>query len=321
MAEKTFSPDTHPEVIERVNAFLEYLKTERSASRYTIINYEIDLRHFIQFLSARLGPQFDFDKQVTLKVLREFLALQVAKYERATVARRLSLVKSFLKYLHQEGVVERNMARLIRLPKPHLKLPFVLRAEEIIQLIEQTPRETLPGKRLRAVLELLYSAGVRISELVALTYDDIDLNKGQIRVFGKGSRERLTPIGLHCRAALGEYIRSVPALQKTGKETPVFLNRDGKRISVRSLQRHLQTYAVEILGARGAEVTPHTFRHSCATHLLAAGAGLREIQELLGHRTLATTQKYTHLSVERIRHAYESAHPRERKRRLKEASS
>ncbi|MBI1861697.1 MAG: tyrosine recombinase XerC [Deltaproteobacteria bacterium] len=309
-----------PDTIELVNGFVEYLKTEKSASHHTIINYEIDLRQFIKFLGERCGPKIDFDRQLTLKLLREFLGEQMKKYERATVARRLSLVKSFMKYLHQEGYVEKNLARLIRLPRPHLKLPHTLRPEEVVRLIEQVPIETLMGKRLKAVLELLYSAGVRISELVGLNYADIDLPHNQIRVFGKGSRERLVPVGLHCRAAVGEYIKAIPTFQKRGKDTPLFLNRDGERITVRTLQRQLQAYAIESLGPKGALVTPHTFRHSCATHLLSAGAGLREIQELLGHRTLVTTQKYTHMDIERLKNSYRRAHPREN-RRKKEAET
>ena len=315
MADKLLFDGPIPDTIELVNGFLEYLKTEKSASHHTIVNYEIDLRQFIKFLGEHCGPRIDFDRQLTLKLLREFLSLQMQKYERATVARRLSLVKSFMKYLHQEGCVEKNLARLIRLPRPHLKLPYTLRPQEIVQLIEQAPIATLRDRRLKAVLELLYSAGLRISEAVGLSYANIDLPRNQIRVFGKGSRERLVPIGLHCRAALGEYIKAVPVSQKRGSETPLFLNRDGERVSVRTLQRQLQAYAIEVLGPKGALVTPHTFRHSCATHLLGAGAGLREIQELLGHRTLVTTQKYTHMDTERLKSAYKQAHPRENRRK------
>lgn len=310
-----------PNTAELVSFFLEYLTSERSASHHTVINYEIDLRHFIKFLSERCGPRIDFETQVTLKILRDFLGTQIKKYERSTVARRLSLIKGFLKFLHQEGYVRKNIARLIRLPRAHTRLPATLKPQEIVQLIEQLPLDCLRHKRLKAVLELLYSAGLRVSELVGLNYADLDLPKNQVRVLGKGNKERLVPIGMHCRAALGEYVKAVPALQKRGDATPTFLNRSGGRISVRSIQRELQAYAIQVLGPKGALVTPHTFRHSCATHLLANGAGLREIQELLGHRTLVTTQKYTHLDIERLKVSYRSAHPKERKRREREVSS
>ena len=306
-----------PEAPQLVTAYLDYLKSSKGASPHTLVNYEIDLRHLMKFLSSRCGPRIDFET-ISLKILREFLSQQLKQFERATVARRLSLVKSFLKYLHQEGVVEKNIARLIRLPRAHIKLPFTLRAEEIILLITTLPKEHLIYRRLRAILELLYSSGVRVSELAQLNYSDVDLQKGQIHVWGKGSRERIVPIGMNCRTAIGEYIRSVPQTQKKGSATPLFLNRDGKRVSIRTIQRQLQTFAIETLGPKGASVTPHTFRHSCATHLLSAGAGLREIQELLGHQTLVTTQKYTHLDSDRLKAVYQATHPRERKNRPKD---
>lgn len=298
--------------------YLQYLRIEKSSSEHTLFNYELDLRQWMRFLNRKAKHLPDRERLTDLKLLRAFLGEESKRYERSTVARRLSVIKGFLKYLYREGEIDTNLAKLITLPKPHHKLPHVMKQEEVEKLIDGVPAATLLQKRAKAVMELLYSTGMRISELVQITYDDIDVRKGLVRVRGKGDKERLIPMGRHCQSAIRDYIDSVPAAVSKKGPDPLFLNREGERVSVRTLQRNLRHYAVEILGGAGTKVSPHTFRHSCATHLLARGAGLREIQELLGHESLVTTQKYTQVDSERLKRSYQMAHPKERARRKKE---
>jgi len=290
--------------------FLQYLKAERAASPHTQLNYELDLRRWFRFLLENSTRSFTQASLSELSLLRKFLGEETRQFARATVSRRLSTIKSFLKFLHREGHLVRNVARLITLPRAHLTLPVVLRPDEVAKLVEGLPRGRLREKRIRAIAELLYSTGIRVSELATLTLDRVDQRAGWVLVFGKGSKERLVPMGRPCRTALQDYIDALPQSQRKGPAAPLFLNRDGEAVSVRTVQRDLRRYATLVLGPRGAEVTPHTLRHSCATHLLSAGAGLREIQELLGHRSLVTTQKYTQVDVERLRSSYDRAHPR-----------
>ncbi len=303
-----------------VQGYLEHLRVEKSSSEHTLSNYELDLRQWMRFLNKKATQRTDSERLTDLKLLRRFLGEETRKYERSTVARRLSVIKGFLKYLYREGLIERNLSKLISLPKPHLKLPHVMKPDEVKQLIESTPAETLLQKRSKAMMELLYSTGMRISELVQLVYGDLDLRQGVVRVRGKGDKERLVPLGRHCQKAIRDYIGAMPAALDKSATQPIFLNRDGERVSVRTLQRNLRHYAVEILGGAGVKVSPHTFRHSCATHLLARGAGLREIQELLGHESLVTTQKYTHVDIERLKKSYRMAHPSETKRMRKKGT-
>lgn len=304
-----------------VLGYLQYLRVEKTASPHTLSNYELDLRHWLRFLNKKAASRVDSDRLTDLKLLRAFLAEEMKEYERATVGRRLSVIKGFLKYLYREQLIDRNLAKLIALPKPQPKLPFVLKPEQVEQLIEGVPAQTLLQKRARAVMELLYSTGMRISELTQLVYGDVDFRQGVVRVRGKGDKERLIPMGRHCQSAIHDYISALPAVLGREPELPLFLNRDGERVSVRTLQRNLRHYAVEILGGSGVQVSPHTFRHSCATHLLARGAGLREIQELLGHESLVTTQKYTQVDIDRLKKSYRMAHPKETGRRKKDSGT
>lgn len=312
MAEGTlFDVAQSPPIAKLMEGFLEYLRTEKSASPHTTLNYEIDLRTFLKFLFEKTPGKFDVAKVSNLKLLREYLAESLQKYSRATVCRRLSVIKGFLKFLHREGYLDKNVAKLISLPRAQEKLPTVLKPEEAIKLIEGIPTDNLRQKRTRAIVELLYSTGLRISELATLTYEKVDFRNGTVLVHGKGSKERVVPMGRHCQEAIRDYIDSMPQTQKRGQKTPLFVNQNGEAISVRSIQRNLREFATEILGTTGEKVTPHTLRHSCATHLLAGGAGLREIQELLGHRSLVTTQKYTQVDIDRLKASYKKSHPKE----------
>lgn len=313
-SETLFDVASVPSLPKLVEGFLTYLKTERNASPYTTLNYEIDLRHWLKFLFEANPGKFHLSHLTELKCLREYLAEETKKYSRATISRRLSVIKGFLKFLHREGHIEKNVAGLIKLPRAEEKLPVVLKPEEIVKLIEGIPNGNLRQKRMKAIVELLYSTGVRVSELAALTYEKVDFKNGTLMVTGKGNKERAVPMGKHCQTAIHDYVDSIPQTQKKGSATPLFMNQDGEGISVRSIQRDLHRFAVEVLGEAGQHVTPHTFRHSCATHLLSRGAGLREIQELLGHQSLVTTQKYTQVDVERLKESYRKSHPKERMR-------
>jgi len=297
--------------------FFSYLKVEKSSSEYTLLNYEIDLRHWFSFIFNQAPGKFSIESFTDLKLLRGYLASQGEKYSKATVCRRLSVIKGFLKFLHREGYIDKNVAKLIAQPKLPEKLPKVLKPEEVIRLIEGTPGANLREKRIRAVIELLYSTGIRVSELAGITYEKVDFKSSVVTVLGKGNKERVVPIGRHCMVAIRDYIDSIPSSQKRGPRTPLFMNQDGEAISVRSIQRNIREFAVQTLGPVGLEVTPHTLRHSCATHLLSRGAGLREIQELLGHDSLVTTQKYTHVDTERLKASYRKSHPKELERRKK----
>ena len=292
--------------------FLSYLETERSASPHTIANYELDLKDWFRYLFGKQKGNFQNEDLCDLKLLRKYLAVQAKQYERSTLSRRLSTIKGFLKFLHREGEIQKNAARILRLPRVPKKLPFVLSPEEMLKLLDEAPSSNLREKRLRAILELLYSTGIRVSECTGLTYEQIDFTHATLLIKGKGSKERLVPMGTHCQSAVRDYVDAVPRLVKSGSATPLFLNREGERVSIRTVQRDLQAYAILVLGEKGKEVTPHTFRHSCATHLLSGGAGLREIQELLGHRSLVTTQKYTQVDTERLKRVYDKTHPREK---------
>ncbi|NBX67336.1 MAG: tyrosine recombinase XerC [Proteobacteria bacterium] len=313
-----FDQSRGPAPKELLEEFFHYLKVEKCSSDYTLLNYEIDLRHWFSFIFDNSPGKFSLDRLTDLKLLRSYLADQSEKYSRATVCRRLSAIKGFLKFLHREGHIDKNVAKLIAQPKLPETLPKVLKPEEVIRLIEGTPGANLREKRIRAAIELLYSTGIRVSELVGITHEKVDFKASVVTVLGKGNKERVVPIGRHCMVAIRDYIDSIPASQKRGLKTPLFMNQDGGAISVRSIQRNIREFAVQTLGPIGLEVTPHTLRHSCATHLLSRGAGLREIQELLGHDSLVTTQKYTHVDTERLKASYKKAHPKETERRKRE---
>ena len=236
-----------PKVNQLLQGYLEHLKSEKSASHYTILNYEIDLRSWFKFLFDHTVGSFSLECFSDFKLLREYLGEEMKKYSRATVGRRLSVIKGFLKYLHREGILETNVAKLISLPKQGERLPFVLKPEDVIKLIEGISSDTLREKRMRGIAELLYSTGIRVSELASLTHEKIDFRAGTILVLGKGNKERVVPIGRHCQQALLNYIDSMPTHQKRGAQTPLFLNKEGEALSVRSIQRNLREFAIEIL--------------------------------------------------------------------------
>lgn len=283
--------------------FLARLKAERGISIHTERSYLSDLEQLFDFLGER-----DITK-VDHLVLREFVAHLVRlKTKKSSIARKLSAIRAFFKYLSRTGLIKNNPARLIATPKQERRLPSVLTVDEAEQLMESRAVDPMRELRDKAVIETLYSTGIRAGELVAMNTDDIDQNERLIRIRGKGRKERIVPIGRRALHAIHEYLSKRPAINTTA----VFTNPSGKRLTARTVQRILDNHRKAIGLAKKA--TPHTLRHSFATHMLESGADLRAIQELLGHASLATTQRYTHLNLDSLMDAYDKAHPRARKK-------
>lgn len=295
-----------------IGDFLDYLTFERNVSPNTIIAYRDDLESFIGFLCndyLTMGrDQLDF-RRVDHLTVRSYLAhLSRRKLSRATVARHLSALRTFFKYLVREEIVEANPARSVTTPKREKHLPAVLQTSDVALLLEQPDTSTTLGIRDAAWLELLYASGLRISELTGVDLDDLELKSRLVKVRGKGSKERIVPFGSKAEAALRAYLAVRGELVRNVEEQAVFVNFRGDRITTRSVRRLFDGYVRD--ASLRAGVSPHTMRHSFATHLLNAGADLRGIQELLGHASLSTTQKYTHLNDWQLMAVYKKAHPR-----------
>ncbi len=290
---------------EAFDKFIGYLKVERNASRYTVRNYDADLREFFAFLKSEGIASLD---EVNKDVLRDYLyQLMEQGFARTSIARKLSAVRSFYKYLQREEMVSVSPAATISSPKLDRKLPVFLSQEETNRLVE-APDVTKPaGQRDRAFLELLYASGLRVSELAGLDIGQVDLETREIRVWGKGSKERIVLMGDPAAKALTTYLEQ-GRLQLNKRGIPaVFLNQDGGRLTVRSVQSLVQSYAKSV--GISKDVYPHMVRHTFATHLLNGGADLRVVQELLGHASLSTTQIYTHVSKAQAKKVYLAAHP------------
>lgn len=279
----------------------------RGASVETIRAYNADLWHFNRFLEE---GKIEFDAANNLVIRRYLAMLREHRYERSSIARKLASLRSFFRFLLKGGKVSSNPARLCRLPRVEKRLPVVLDEKEVSNLLALPDVSNPNGLRDRALLELLYSAGLRISEVFNLDLRDIDLFSGIVQVRGKGKKERLAPIGSYAQRALVEYLeaRSIPLGRNGDDRQPLFCNRFGRRLSMRGIRRIVEKYA-RLSGITKA-ISPHTFRHSFATHLLDRGADLRSVQELLGHENISTTQVYTHVSIRRLKEAYDKAHPR-----------
>jgi integrase/recombinase XerC len=289
-------------------SFITSLKDERNFSGYTIKNYRIDLRHFISYIEAR-GSLFYSPLRIDHEVARRFLLhLEKQNYNRRSLARKIATCRSFFKFLVREGEARQNPFKLLSTPKIPKILPNFLYKEEINKMIGKPDVSKPSGLRDKAILELLYATGVRVSELTKLQASDLDLTEGELRVFGKGRKERIVLMGSHSIRALRDYLKNGrPALNKSGKKN-LFLSREGTALTERSVQRIILRYAKE--AEIGRKITPHSLRHTFATHLLEGGADLRTVQELLGHRSLSTTQMYTHITKERLKSVYDSFHPR-----------
>jgi integrase/recombinase XerC len=294
-----------PEVLR--DNFMVYLREVRNASPHTVRNYAADLSAFFDFLRG-ISPSYEL-KYVDRSTVRSYLAqLYVDRRARATAQRKLSALKSFFRYLVREGHLAKNVLAEVRSPKGERRLPSFLDSTEVIRLIEAPDGSTVLGQRDRAILELLYSTGIRVSELVGLNVEDVDLIGEVVKVRGKGKRERMAPMGRQAAVELSRYLNDPRRKGKTSAGDAVFLNRAGARLTVRSVARMVGKYVRQT--ALKAGISPHTLRHTFATHMLDAGADLRSIQELLGHRSLASTVIYTHVSTEKMRTVYSKSHPR-----------
>lgn len=294
-----------------IDRFLQYLRVERNASDLTVKSYREDLTALADYLTEARGGTCPAPGGVSVLELRGYVtALNEAGYAKSTVSRRLASLRSFYRFGQREGWVNANPAKPLRNPRKGRSLPHFLSAEEIGRLLAAPSTHDPLGLRDRAMLETAYSAGLRVSELVGLNDGDIDFEAGILRVRGKGRRERLSPIGSYATDALRAWlaVRKLHAHEPTGPAAPVFVNKFGRRLTTRSTARMLEKYLQQT--GLDTRTTPHTLRHSFATHLLDRGADIRSVQELLGHKSLVTTQIYTHVSTAGLREAYERAHPR-----------
>ncbi len=291
--------------------FLRHLGLEKNASAHTVKSYREDLTQAVEFFRERLGTTTPELRQLNTRLLRAYLAwLHDQGYARTTIARRLAAVRSWCRFLRRQGSLETNPADGLRGPRQEKRLPHFLGETQLTQLLTAPPAEDPLGLRDRAILETLYSAGMRVSELTGLDLEDLDLDGGLATVRGKGKRERLVLLGEPAREALRLWLEQREALiAKAGRsQTAVFLNKNGTRLTSRSVGRMLAKYLAQ--AGLDPRTSPHTLRHSFATHLLDRGADIRSVQELLGHRSLTTTQIYTHVTTQRLRESYHKAHPR-----------
>ena len=302
---------------QHIDRFADYLKFQRNASQHTLRNYLSDLEQFHEYLAPKdsNGDRRDVDvSQIDHITIREYMAkLYQEKRKKTSIARKLATLRTFFKFLCREQILEMNPARLVSSPRLEKRLPKVISVDEVIHFIETPDLDTLLGKRDRAILELLYATGCRVSEVAGMNLDDIDFRHDTIRVRGKGRKERFVPFGSKAKEALGAYLEVRGALLAVAPEhkreaNAVLLNYQGTRITTRSIGRLIDKYVKECALAHA--ISPHSLRHSVATHLLSAGADLRVIQELLGHARLSTTQIYTHVSIEQLMQVYDKAHPR-----------
>ena len=300
-----------------IEQFIEYLRNQKRYSLHTIRNYQIDLRQFSEFVALREarseGENSDAGiGMIDSLVIRTYLGSLYGRFRRSTIARKLSAVRSFFLFLERKGLTKWNPAADIATPKLEKYMPTYLLVDEVFRLLERPEREKPLGLRDLAILEVLYSCGFRVSELEALTISSIDFDERLVRVIGKGDKERIVPIGRQALQAVRNYLEATQYLRRSNvyisRGEPLFINFRGGALSGRSIGRIIKKYAIE--SGLTADVSPHSMRHTFATHLLDGGADLRAVQELLGHESLSTTQKYTHVSLDRLMEVYDKAHPR-----------
>jgi len=287
--------------------FIDYLSVERGLAANTLESYSRDLKHFTKFLDQAPASSWD---SVSRQTITAYLAhLKKEGKAPATIARRLAALKSFYQFLVRERYIQKDPTLNLQSPKMEKKLPQVLTVKEVERLLGQPDARTAAGKRDRAMLELLYATGIRVSELVSLNMRDINVDMGYVRCYGKGSKERIVPMGSMAVRSLRDYLREGrPELLRDEGEQSLFLNHHGKRLTRQGFWKIVKKYAREARIRK--PITPHTLRHSFATHLLENGADLRSVQEMLGHSDISTTQIYTHLTRGRLKEIYAKAHPR-----------
>jgi integrase/recombinase XerC len=303
-------------VAHLIEEFIEALETQKGYSPHTIRNYRVDLGQFLGFLTEK---QRETGKQpgsaiqsVDFQLTREFFGRLFGNYRRTTISRKLSAVRSFFTFLEKKGLKVGNPAADISTPKQEKYIPDYLPVDEMFRLLERPDRQRPLGLRDLAILEVLYSCGIRVSELTGLNLNSIDFDQRLVKVFGKGSKERIVPIGRQAVSAVKAYLESTEELRRKARGDiqagPLFINFRGGRLSTRSVGKIVKKYGKE--GGLMTDISPHDLRHTFATHLLDGGADLRSVQELLGHASLSSTQKYTHVSLDRLMEVYDKAHPR-----------
>ncbi len=298
---------------QTVERFLRYLVVEKNASPLTVKSYREDLTALLDFLEDDQGGHPSLGEIAIIDLRQYVSALHEAGYAKSSISRRLASLRSFFRFAQRSGLIEQNPAKPLRNPRPSRSLPHFLSTSELKKLLAAPPPRDYLGCRDRAILETMYTAGLRVSEVVGLNDGDLVLDEMLIRVRGKGRRERLAPLGSYALRALTRWLkmRKLAADAPDGLEAPVFVNKFGRRITTRSVARMLEKY-LKVTGL-DRRTSPHTLRHSFATHLLNHGADIRSVQELLGHKSLGTTQIYTHVSTAGLRAVYERAHPRSAK--------
>ncbi len=296
-----------------IDRFIESLAAEKGYSAHTLRAYRHDLEELADYMAGDTAHPSHGTRMLALRVdqvddmqLRGYLASLHGRNRKITIARKLASVRSFFRHLHRLGVVVDNPAESLPTPKHGKPIPNYLSVDDMFRLLNAIPSDDILGLRNRAILETLYSGGVRVSELAGLDVVDVDLQRGAMRVLGKGNKERIVPIGQKAVDALRAYRSALTGVVEDSGA--LFLNKDLGRLTTRSIARVVDKFA-RACGLQ-ISVSPHALRHSFATHLLDAGADLRSVQELLGHRSLSTTQRYTHVSIDRLMAAYDKAHPR-----------
>ncbi|MCK4789677.1 MAG: tyrosine recombinase XerC [Desulfobacteraceae bacterium] len=308
-------------ISDQIGVFIAYLRDQKGYSQHTIRNYRIDLTQFSEFLVSREAlpdaQEVDQDMEaIDALVIREYLGSLFGRFARSTIARKLSAVRSFFLFLEKKGIVMTNPAGDIATPKLGKYIPVYLPVDDVFRLLERPDRKKPLGLRDLAILEVLYSCGIRVSELEALDISGVDFEERLVTVIGKGDRERIVPIGRIALQAVRNYLEATRNLRKgdgsDSQDGPLFINFRGGRLSGRSIARIIKRYAAE--SGLSPEISPHSMRHTFATHLLDGGADLRSVQELLGHASLSTTQRYTHVSLDRLMEVYDKAHPRSRQK-------
>jgi integrase/recombinase XerC len=295
-------------VSEAIAAYLDHLVAQQGASLHTHRAYQTDLAHWGESLrESGIQDLEQLSRALKPKTLRSYLSGLYDSHERSSICRRLSAIRSFLKFLRAQGWIEKDIGILVPSPKAKRSLPKFLKVEEVLELIHAPAPDTHLGRRDRALFELMYGSGLRVGEAVGLCIGDLDLKNGWVKVLGKGSRERTVPFGPPAREAIELYLSD----RQVGFDQPLFCNFRGTRLTARSVARILAKHLVRIAASRS--LSPHGLRHSFATHLLAAGADIRTIQELLGHARLSTTQRYTHVDLGHLIDEYQGTHPLSRK--------
>jgi integrase/recombinase XerC len=322
-----------------ITSFLSYLLDERAFSEYTGRCYGVDLRQYLIWITEEQNLALDIpaerdawsrysngEKEIAGHVgpetisehivnadteyLRSFLAyLADSNYSAATMARKIATLRSFYRWLEKNSAIESNPMTLIRTPRQKKRLPKAIDVEQVEKLLSAPNDKTLLGARDRAIMETLYSTGIRVSELVGINFGDIDETGQAIVIRGKGRKERIVPLGTHAMAAIAHYLNILQNNNVANESAdPLFINKHTTRLSTRSVRRKVSKYLEQV--GLDPSISPHTLRHSFATHLLDNGADLRSVQELLGHQSLSTTQVYTHLTTKRMRESYDQSHPR-----------